>query len=84
MDPTDNSVYVGDEVNQGTKQTEYRVQKFSSTGSPLATDVVAVENVAGEGGAADGLEGDRRRPIARSRIRARRVRNGSKKKAPEG
>jgi hypothetical protein len=29
VDPTDNSVYVGDEVKQGNKLTEYRVQKFS-------------------------------------------------------
>jgi PKD repeat protein len=57
VDPTDNSVYVGDEVKQGNKQTEYRVQKFSSSGSPLASVSFAVENAAGEGGAPDGLEG---------------------------
>jgi PKD repeat protein len=57
VDPTDNSVYVGDEVKQGSKQTEYRVQKFSSTGSPLASVSFDVENAAGEGGAPDGLEG---------------------------
>jgi PKD repeat protein len=57
VDPTDNSVYVGDEVKQGAKQTEYRVQKFSPTGSSLATVSFDVENIAGEGGAPDGLEG---------------------------
>lgn len=57
VDPTDNSVYVGDEVKQGSKQTEYRIQKFSATGSPVATVSFAVENVAGEGGAPDGIEG---------------------------
>jgi PKD repeat protein len=57
VDPTDNTVYVGDEVKQGNKQTEYRVQKFSSTGSPLASVTFTVENAAGEGGAPDGLEG---------------------------
>jgi PKD repeat protein len=57
VDPTDNSVYVADEVKAGAKQTEYRVQKFSSTGSPLATVSFDVENAAGEGGAPDGLEG---------------------------
>lgn len=57
VDPTDNSVYVGDEVKQGAKQTEYRLQKFSSTGVSQATVSFNVENIAGEGGAPDGLEG---------------------------
>jgi PKD repeat protein len=57
VDPSDNSVYVGDEVKAGSKQTEYRLQKFSSTGTSLASVTFTVENAAGEGGAPDGLEG---------------------------
>jgi PKD repeat protein len=57
VDPTDHSVYVGDEVKAGNKATEYRIQKFSSAGSPLASVNFTVENEAGEGGAPNGLEG---------------------------
>ncbi len=57
VDPSDHSVYVGDEVKAGNKQTEYRIQKFSSAGAPLASVNFSVENEAGEGGAPNGLEG---------------------------
>ncbi|HEX3911285.1 MAG TPA: PKD domain-containing protein [Solirubrobacteraceae bacterium] len=57
VDPTDNSVYVGDQVKEGNKQTEYRIQKFSATGALVASVSFAVENEAGEGGAPDGIEG---------------------------
>ncbi len=52
-----NSVYVADQFKEGNKQTEYRIQKFSSTGTVLGSATFSVENEAGEGGAPDGVEG---------------------------
>jgi PKD repeat protein len=57
VDPTDNSVYVGDQVKEGSHQTEYRIQKFNSAGTAVASVSFAVENEVGEGGAPDGIEG---------------------------
>lgn len=58
VDPTDNSVYVGDEPKEGNESAaEYRIQKFSSSGTFIASASFKVEPVGPEGGYPVGLEG---------------------------
>ena len=59
VDPTDNSVYVGDEPKEGDESAaEYRIQKFSSSGKFIASASFKVEPVShSEGGYPIGLEG---------------------------
>jgi PKD repeat protein len=58
VDPTDNSVYVGDEPKEGNESAaEYRIQKFSSSGKFIASASFKVEPVGPEGGYPVGLEG---------------------------
>jgi PKD repeat protein len=62
VDPADNSVFVGDEPKQNENgkeevTSEYRIQKFSSTGTLLGSVAFKVESVGPEGGKPAGLEG---------------------------
>ena len=62
VDPTDNSVFVGDEPKQSENAkeeitSEFRIQKFSTTGTQLGTVSFKVESVGPEGGKPAGLEG---------------------------
>jgi PKD repeat protein len=62
VDPIDNSVFVGDEPKQienGKEEvtSEYRIQKFGSTGTLLGSVSFKVESVGPEGGKPAGLEG---------------------------
>jgi hypothetical protein len=62
VDPSDNSVYVGDEPKstenaKGEVKAEYRIQKFSATGEVLASVSFTVESAGSAGGNPEGLEG---------------------------
>jgi hypothetical protein len=57
VDPTDNSVYVGDEPKSTENSSEYRIQKFSSSGTLLGSVSFTIKTDNGEGGAPAGLQG---------------------------
>jgi hypothetical protein len=57
VDPTDDSVYVGDEPKSNENSSEYRIQKFSASGTLLGAVSFTVKTDNGEGGAPAGLEG---------------------------
>ncbi len=58
VDPTDNSVYVGDEPVEGEESSaEYRIQKFDASGKFLASASFKIKPEGPEGGYPVGLEG---------------------------
>jgi PKD repeat protein len=58
VDPTDNSVYVGDEPVEGEESSaEYRIQKFDANGKFLASVSFKIKPEGPEGGFPIGLEG---------------------------
>ncbi|HTA33090.1 MAG TPA: PKD domain-containing protein [Solirubrobacteraceae bacterium] len=58
VDPTDNSVYVGDEPIEGEESgAEYRVQKFEANGKFVASVGFKIKPEGPEGGYPAGLEG---------------------------
>jgi hypothetical protein len=58
VDPTDNSVYVGDEPVEGEESgAEYRIQKFTANGKFVASVGFKIKPEGPEGGYPAGLEG---------------------------